>query len=217
MAELGELSALGQAISEWMRREGLSLNSAAEICKLSAQGLKKNMLCGHRPEHRTLQKIAQGMGLAIEKIEALARGEDLPIQDLVLIRQYNLEASAGPGTFIESEPMAGLIALSRDMVRGTLHAQPDKLSALYVKGDSMEPQLRAGDMVVIDHGQTRERTDGIYVLRIDGSLLIKSLQWLPGGKLRVKSENLAYESYTVDPLQDEVHVIGRVVWVGRKL
>ncbi|WP_287129340.1 S24 family peptidase [Candidatus Cyanaurora vandensis] len=212
-----ELSPLGQTILAWMRREGLSLSAAAGVCQISPAGLKKNMQRGHQPEHRTLQKIAQGMGIAVERVESLARGEDStpPERDLVLIPRYGVEASAGLGTFVEGEPVEGLLALSRDLVRGSLHAQPQQLSALYVKGDSMEPLLRAGDVAVIDHGQAHDHTDGTYVLRINGSLLIKSLQWLPGTKLRVKSENPAYESYIVDPT-DEVDIIGRVVWAGRK-
>jgi phage repressor protein C with HTH and peptisase S24 domain len=214
-----DLSPLGQTIQAWMRHQGLSLNSAAELCKISPAGLKKNMFTGHQSEHRTLQKIAQGMGMPIEKIEALARGQaqaEEENQDLVMIPRYAAEASAGRGAFLEAEEVEGVLALNRGLVRSELHAQPDQLSALYIRGDSMEPMLRSGDVAVIDHSQVQERTDGVYVLRINGSLLVKSLQWLPGGRLRVKSENPAYESYTVDPREEEVHMIGRVVWAGRK-
>ncbi|WP_218081963.1 S24 family peptidase [Anthocerotibacter panamensis] len=221
--ELQNLSPLGREILSWMRSQGLSLNAAATLCRISAAGLKKNMLAGHQAEHRTLQKIAQGMAVPIERVEALARGSGVvgveegdDTRDLVMIPRYAVEASAGSGTFVEDEQVEGVLALNREMIRGELHARPGQLVALYVKGDSMEPVLRAGDVAVIDQGQAHERTDGIYVVRINGSLLIKSLQWLPGGRLKVKSENPAYETYVVNPTQDEVHIVGRVVWAGRK-
>lgn len=212
-----KLSPLGQEILAWMRRQGLSLSSAAQHCHISPAGLKKNMQSGHQAGHQTLQKIAQGMGMAIERVEALARGQgtDDP-DDMVMIPQYGVEASAGRGGLLDTEDVEGILALNRGLVRSALHAQPEYLSALYVRGDSMEPMLRAGDVAVIDHSQAKERTDGVYVLRLDGTLLIKSLQWLPGGKLRVKSENPAYEPYQIDPRQEEIQIIGRVVWAGRK-
>jgi len=215
-----DFSPLGQAILSWMRAQGLSLNSAAQRCQISPAGLKKNMQKGHQAEHRTLQKIARGMGVAIERIEALARGQGAEQEeanpDLVMIPRYGVEASAGRGTLLETEEVEDILALNRGLVRSELHAQPEHLSALYVRGDSMEPMLRAGDVAVIDHSQAQERTDGVYVLRLDGTLLIKNLQWLPGGKLRVKSENSAYEPYVVDPREAEIQIIGRVVWAGRK-
>ncbi len=220
--EWSNISPLGQMLQTWMRQEGYSLKATAERCQISAAGLKKNMLLGHQAEHKTLQKIAQGIGIPIEQIEALARGQAVlsmsqedTSADMVMIPRYALEASAGRGAFTDEEQVEDILALSLDFVRGVLHTQPDHLSALYVRGDSMEPLLRAGDMAVIDHAN-RERTDGMYVLRINGTLLIKSLQWLPGGRLRVKSENLAYEAYTVDPGHEDISIIGRVVWAGRK-
>ncbi len=61
--------------------------------------------------------------------------------------------------------------------------------------------------------------DGIYVSRYDGLLQVKRLQRQPKGVVRVSSDNPAYDPFSVN-LHDEgtdFIIVGRVVWVGRKL
>lgn len=84
----------------------------------------------------------------------------------------------------------------------------------------MEPDLRAGDIILIDHTDTTARREGIYVIRMDNALLVKQLQRLPGGTVKVMSRNPAYEPFTVAIASLEEHngfaVIGRVVWACRR-
>ena len=58
--------------------------------------------------------------------------------------------------------------------------------------------------------------DGIWVLRLEGVLNVKRLLLEPGGKVTVRSDNQAYASLpSLD--RDQVDLIGRVVWAGRRL
>jgi phage repressor protein C with HTH and peptisase S24 domain len=61
--------------------------------------------------------------------------------------------------------------------------------------------------------------DGIYVSHYDELRSGKRLQRQPKGVIRVTSDNSAYDPFSVS-LQDEgtdFVIVGRVVWVGRKL
>src|SRR6185369_4649196 len=89
------------------------------------------------------------------------------------------------------------------------------LSIVQVEGDSMAPTLNAGDDILVDLGDGPERLrDGIYVLRVDGALLVKRLAIHPvGRRVTVQSDNPAYGDLP-DCGLDEIDCIGRVIWAG---
>jgi len=126
----------------------------------------------------------------------------------------------GNGTLNEGERAVDSLAFKEDWIRRELRVLPSDLRLIYVEGDSMEPDLRSGDIILIDHTDTTARREGIYVLRMDGALLVKTLQRLPGGVLRVLSKNELYEPFSVTAADVErggdFAVIGRVVWACRR-
>lgn len=82
--------------------------------------------------------------------------------------------------------------------------------------DSMLPTFKAGDTVLIDTGQRRILPGDIHAVRMDDSLVIKRLNILPQGRVRVISDKKElYPPETVYAY--EVHVIGRVIWYARSL
>jgi phage repressor protein C with HTH and peptisase S24 domain len=87
-----------------------------------------------------------------------------------------------------------------------------------VGGDSMQPTLHADDDLLVDHDDAAGRLrDGIYVLRTDDTLLVKRLSVHPvGRRLTIQSDNPAYGDLP-DIAPDQVHLIGRVVWAGRRI
>ncbi len=88
------------------------------------------------------------------------------------------------------------------------------LSAIEVEGDSMEPALRDGDEILVDR-TPRPLRAGIHVARVDDVLLVKRLERVGAGRLRLISDNPAYAAVERD--LNEVEVIGRVVWKGGRL
>nr|WP_302848442.1 S24 family peptidase [Moritella viscosa] len=63
-------------------------------------------------------------------------------------------------------------------------------------------------------------SDGIYIMHYDNNLLMKRLQMLPGGIIRVKSDNSMYDPWEITKSQldgEELALIGRVVWTGQKM
>lgn len=143
-----------------------------------------------------------------------------PRPGYVYLPLYDVRASAGGGRFVDSERVIDSLAFKEDWIRHELRARPGDLKLIYVEGDSMEPDLRAGDIVLLDHTDTRAGREGVYVIRMDGALLVKQLQRLPGGVVKVISRNQAYEPFTVTVADIEepngFAVIGRVVWACRR-
>lgn len=112
------------------------------------------------------------------------------------------------------------LVFRRRWVHEVLRVPPEELRCLTMDGESMAPTLRAGDVVVIHQAGERDLSrDGIYVLRINNTLLVKHLQQLDGRRVRVASENAAYISFTVslDSERDDVTIYGRVVCMIRPM
>lgn len=140
--------------------------------------------------------------------------------DFVAIPLFDVRAAAGGGSVIDSERILDVLHFKEEWIRSELHASPADLYMIFVDGESMEPTLRPGDVILVDRRDQAQRRDGIYVLRIDGTLLVKRLQKLPGSVIRVTSDNRSYEPFVLKLEEMEgqdMAIIGRVVWVGRKV
>jgi phage repressor protein C with HTH and peptisase S24 domain len=110
------------------------------------------------------------------------------------------------------------MAFQARFVRELASGDPSRLSVISVKGDSMLPTLGNGDEILVDAADAGTRLrDGIYVLRLDDALMVKRLALNPASRrLSIKSDNPAYPSWDdCDPAA--VTIIGRVVWLGRRL
>ena len=83
-----------------------------------------------------------------------------------------------------------------------------ELTALPIYGDSMEPTISNGDLVICDKGIFCG--DGLYMLRdqVRGLMFCKRLVWAPGG-WTIKSDNPSYEPMKVE--DREIEVIARVI------
>lgn len=133
------------------------------------------------------------------------------------IRALRGRAAAGAGG--EAEDGGEKLMLFRMQWLRSVTASPlERLTIIPVDGDSMEPTLRTGDHALVDLVQRRpSRKDGLYVIRTDGGLQVKRVSAHPtSGRLVIRSDNPAYESYTdVDPASLEI--LGRVIWIGRRV
>jgi phage repressor protein C with HTH and peptisase S24 domain len=143
---------------------------------------------------------------------------DPPSAGLVPVRRVMVRASAGPGALANGEPAHPYFGFDERWLRALTGSRADDLSIIRVEGDSMAPTLNDGDDILVDRAGCAEALrDGIYVLRVDDSLLVKRLAIHPLGRhLTVQSDNPAYPDWP-DCSLDDVHCIGRVIWAGRKI
>lgn len=137
---------------------------------------------------------------------------------LVPVQRADVFASAGPGALPGAERKRPYFGFDQQWLRRLTATAPDRLEVIRVEGDSMAPTLNAGDDILVDLGDAGERLrDGIYVLRVDGTLLVKRLAIHPvGRRVTVQSDNPAYGDLP-DCGLDEIQVLGRVIWAGRKV
>lgn len=141
-----------------------------------------------------------------------------PSEDLIAIPRFDIRASAGPGAFLEGETPIAHLGFDERFLKQLCSARPSDLAIIRVRGDSMYPTLADGDDIMVDRSAAGIRLqDGIYVLRSDDTLSVKRIAVHPGSrKVTISSDNSSYPSWPdCDP--EQVAVVGRVVWAGRKI
>jgi phage repressor protein C with HTH and peptisase S24 domain len=129
------------------------------------------------------------------------------------VSRLDLGASAGPGAVAGGEAAFDTFRFSRRWLaeQGLERAQ---LSAIRVEGDSMEPLLNDGDEILVDRSP-RPFRDGIHVVRLGDTLMVKRVASAGAGRMALLSQNLAYPP--VEVAAEEVAIIGRVVWKGGRV
>jgi Peptidase S24-like len=189
--------------------------NAAYIQQFIRRGTPKKL---DEEDRRTLARyfrVDEGV-LGGPRTPVIARADSRRGADFVRIPRLAIGASAGPGTLDEDDRAASDFILDARSVRGLGNA--GLLSMIKVSGDSMDPTLGDGDDILVDRSDAADRVrDGIYVLRFDGALNVKRIALNPEGRrFTVRSDNAAYPSWPdCDPTR--IDIIGRVVWVGRRV
>lgn len=141
------------------------------------------------------------------------------IQEFRFIGGFDQAASAGTGAFVNNNTAVPMhfLAFRRDWLRNISNASDDDLFVLFVDGGSMEPTIHNGDSILVDKTQRNPRKDGIYVFMWDGLINVKRLTADPRTKtISISSDNPAHRSYDGAKPED-IEVIGRVIWIGRKV
>jgi phage repressor protein C with HTH and peptisase S24 domain len=139
-------------------------------------------------------------------------------EGFILVPRYDVTGSMGNGHVIHSEQIVDHLAFRAEWVRTELGTSPSSLVLISAVGDSMEPTLRAHDLLLIDRSVLSVKQDAIYAFAVDGELRVKRIQRLFDGSLIIKSDNQEYATETLTPQQAEtINIIGRVVWSGRRM
>jgi len=152
----------------------------------------------------------------------------------VKIEEIDIRAGLGGGGLTESESDGwGPTAMkSRDIVKAEWSFPRSYLSEINVKnqglylfravGDSMtRPDgsgIQSGDLLLADTEDTHPSPPGIFAIWDGFGTVVKRLEFVMNSapaRLKIKSDNPAHESY--ERTEDEVKIIGRCVWYGRRL
>lgn len=115
---------------------------------------------------------------------------------------------AEPGAWNE-----GGLTLSREDL-AAIGRPASSLAVVGVIGDAMTPTINDGDDLIIDTGDTR-MGDGVWVLALNGGLVVRRLQLLPERALLVLCDNTRYPPREIEPGPD-LRAIGRVLRVRMK-
>ncbi|MBT5229592.1 MAG: helix-turn-helix domain-containing protein [Methylococcales bacterium] len=98
--------------------------------------------------------------------------------------------------------------------------QKEQLLVVYARGDSMQPRICDGDVLLVKSGETNIIDGAVYALNYAGNAKVKRLSLKYDGALMMSSDNThpQYKDELI-PASDteQLNIIGRVVWVGGDL
>jgi len=192
------------------------ITELAQKAKVAASSLSRCSK-GAEPALSTALAICSATGVSLDWL-ATGDGPSSRSSDQYLIPFFDVEASAGPGAFPpENQSPTGSLAIPAGLLR--LHkVMAANLCAIQAKGDSMEPTLRNGSLLIVDRSD-RQIRDGIFVISRGEVLLVKRVQPRENNTIRLKSDNQQYEPEDIslnDPTQN-LRFFGRVIWSGHAI
>lgn len=146
---------------------------------------------------------------ASEKLEA-------PTHQVVMIPLVEARLSAGHGSFETDGTSERKYSFRSDFLsrKGSIK----DMVMMRVDGDSMSPEVKNGDVVLIDQSQTAPRAGKIYAVGVEDLVFLKRVHAEPG-KLLLMSDNTAYAPLEIDTrgdLENCVRIIGRAIWWCRE-
>lgn len=199
-------AALGALIAE----QGASLAELSRLLGRNPAYLQQYLLRG-TPRHlaeRDRARLARYFGVPEARLGGAA------VEGMVEVARLDVGASAGPGGLVEGEALRRPGAFSPALLR-QLGVRAEAASIIRVEGDSMLPTLADGDEILVDRDRRRvEGRGGVFVVRLDGELIVKRLRPALGG-VEIVSDNPDWPVRFAR--MAEIEVIGRVAWLGRAL
>jgi phage repressor protein C with HTH and peptisase S24 domain len=210
-----------------MEEAGLDQSALARAAGCTP-GAINQIVGGHVQRSRFLPEIAEALGVSLRwlKGENVPKDPAAPIVatqsvapaleelDLVAIAEIDLAYGMG-GTYTDLPVEVRALHFPRTWLESITRSPPSELILARGRGDSMQPTLQDGDMVIIDRSQrTVREQDAIWALTIGEIGMIKRLR-VRGERVSILSDN---QNVPVDEATaDEVSLVGRVVYIGRKV
>lgn len=177
------------------------------------------VLTGSRPSIDKVVTIAMATGASLTWL-ATGRGSiydaELPESKYFLIPLHR-EFLLTDGDTVEREvSVIEHIPFLRSYINRSLNRDNIKgLMMIYASGDSMEPTIRSGDLLMVDTNK-RGITPGMYVCGSHGVVSINRLN-LEEGAVRVSYDNNKVYGSRLVKIEniDSLNIFGAVIWAGK--
>lgn len=137
-----------------------------------------------------------------------------PDEDFVEVLEIDLAYGLG-NTFSDGPIGTQMLRFPRSWIEAITSTSPKMLTIARGRGDSMQPTIQDGDMVLIDRSQrTIREQDAIWALTIGDFAMIKRVR-AGGERVKILSDNARVPPD--DVFHEEVNVVGRVIFIGRRI
>jgi phage repressor protein C with HTH and peptisase S24 domain len=190
----------------------LKQETLADDIGVGYNNIKQWMFHERFPPVYDVLKIAKTLNTSIEYLVNGEENKSLadPDSDKFFVPVLDQKLSAGFGQLLPDEPeIKGYMEVPR-----YLRQYGDNLAILSVEGDSMEPTLRRGDLVLCDScGYDGE---GLYAVQYDGDGFVKRV-FRRAGKYVIMSDNPLYPQMEEPVGSDAIAIVGRVHGVFKRI
>jgi phage repressor protein C with HTH and peptisase S24 domain len=135
---------------------------------------------------------------------------------MTLIPQIDLHFALGGGSFVEGHVNTTMVPHRTDWLNHITRGKPADIFLTKGDGDSMIPTIMDGDDIIVNRSERIiDKQDKIWALGYGDLVSIKRVMRLPNGRYSLNSDNK--QVWPVEALEEELRVIGRVIWIGRRM
>lgn len=190
-----------QATLQNLTNTKISITELADVLGVSRQNMHKKITSAKSdiPDDE-IQKLEKAFGVTL-------------YSDYIEIEHIHIKPSCGKGTIVFDEPEITPIKLGTQLIMSVLRIpNPKFLKIFTASGDSMEPVIENGDVLLVDTSRTDFNNGGIFLLTINNDWFVKRLRKRLSGELDIISDN---DKYPIETFKTndaiEINVIGRIV------
>lgn len=197
------------------KTKALSGPTAVRMARVYTDFRLEWLIDGSGPPRRDELRMVREQGLAYQDGRAdEAVSSAAPQPGYVRLHLMEGAASGGDGSLNSDYPeVVRDLEIAEWQLRKQIGFLPreGRIKLATVRGDSMYPDIKNGDVVMVDSDVAHFDGDGLYLVNIHGHTFIKRLQLLPDG-MHVLSTNPKYSSVVIRfDESDVVHIGGRIV------
>ena len=200
--------AIGKApaqVNQWLNGyrnigDGVALNIEKSLGL--PQGYLDGVVTNQLPKENEITDIHRPM--------LWSSNDPLPEDDYTFAPYMKEQAfCGGPGAFEIPDYNGFRLPFGRATLRRK-SISPDNVFCCTLTGDSMEERIAEDAAIAVDAGEKTIRDGKIYAFRHGDLFRVKYLSRLPGGRVKIKSHNPAYDDEEAG--LEDIEVIGRVFW-----
>lgn len=144
---------------------------------------------------------------------------DLPIDasEMHYVEVEVLPTYAGVGGGGNGDGTRQVALVSRVLVEDMMRGRAGDFVLINIRGDSMEPDFRHDDQLLVDLRDTSPSQPGPFALWDGewGEYVVKNVERIHDGRVRMFSTNPKYSPVEIQ--HEETRIIGRPVWFARRL
>lgn len=206
-------------LMEAMYKREWSQSDLARATNLT-QGAINQIITGKTRRSKYAPDIARALGVSLDWLN----GSDVPSGirgtsqnvDFIQLTELDVGYGMGGGTFLEEGlGEQQLRVFDPSWVREITRSPPEMLFVARGVGNSMFPTILDNDTLILDRAQrTLTQQDRIWAVTYGDLGMVKRLRRRPDGTLLLMSDNPNVAPIEASPT--EVHIVGRLVWIGRK-
>jgi len=182
--------------------------SLSEVCQKEFEGTALRMAealdISQSKMSRVLRGKPQKIDVYLDVAAQTAEHLDIPLEQLTSptddsdgtmpVRVYSVTAGAGDAKRPVSEWDFTQLHVPTRFLEAMCGKKrvPKEVGVIEASGESMYPEIESGDLVVWTPCDTIP-DGGIYVIRLEGALMVKVVQKMPGRRYRIGSLNSEFE------------------------
>ena len=130
------------------------------------------------------------------------------------IPKVKARLSAGSGSFEVGSEVEGYYAFRKDWLntKGNIN----NMVLMDIFGNSMEPELKDGDTILIDESQKDILAGAVYAVGVDDTIMVKRLEKHPNKLVLISDNNDYAPIYLEKSAIHNIRIIGKVIWICRE-